>query len=138
MNTDAGMDKLRQLAVKFRDLRALKDEQEAALTELNKQLEDISRVQIPELMAELELKNATFIGVGRVQLAGDIFMHTRDGRKGDAIQWLRDCGYEGMVTETYNASTLKALFRRLLTDGAEIPEDIFSVVPYTRASLVKA
>jgi len=29
------------------------------------------------------------------------------------------------------------LFRRLLVDGADIPEDVFNVQPFMRASIVK-
>jgi len=54
------------------------------------------------------------------------------------MQWLRDCGYEGMITETYNASSLKALLRRMLVEGVDIPDDIFNVAPFVRASIIKA
>jgi len=89
-------------------------------------------------MESLEVKNATFEGVGRVQLASDLYASTREGKKDTAMRWLRDCGYEGMITETYNASSLKALLRRLMVEGAEIPDDIFNVTPFIRASVVKA
>jgi hypothetical protein len=43
-----------------------------------------------------------------------------------------------MITETYNASSLKALFRRMISEGVDIPDDIFNVQPFIRASIVKA
>jgi hypothetical protein len=43
-----------------------------------------------------------------------------------------------MIVETYNASSLKALFRRMIADGAEIPDEVFNVTPFIRASIVKA
>jgi hypothetical protein len=55
-----------------------------------------------------------------------------------AMQWLRDLGYEGMITETYNASTIKSLFRQQIKDGVMPPDDIFNILPFTRASIVKA
>lgn len=93
--------------------------------------------EIPELMAELEIKNISFDGLGRVQLASDLFASTREGQKGLAIQWLRDLGYADMVSETYNASSLKALFRRMIEAGTPIPDDMFNVTPFIRASVVK-
>jgi hypothetical protein len=54
------------------------------------------------------------------------------------MQWLRDCGYGDLITETYNASSIKAIFRKMIVEGAEIPGDTFAVTPFTRASLVKA
>ena len=132
------MNALRAVCV---DMKALQDRKEAIegqLTDINKALEIIRVQTIPSMMETLGLRNATFDGLGRVQLASDLHASTREGQKTAAMQWLRDCGYEGMITETYNASSLKALFRRQLTEGVAIPEDIFNVSPFTRASIVKA
>jgi hypothetical protein len=101
-------------------------------------LDELRLKKIPELMESLGVKTATFAGLGRVQTASDLYASTRKGEKPNAMQWLRDCGYEGMITETYNSSSLKALFRRLIVDGADIPEEIFNVQPFVRASIVKA
>lgn len=132
------MNHLRALCVQMKALQTQKDELEEKLTEINKSLDELRLRQIPSLMESLEVKNATFEGLGRVQLASDLYASTREGKKDDAMRWLRDCGYEGMITETYNASSLKALLRRMLVEGAEIPDTIFNVSPFTRASIVKA
>ena len=104
---------------------------------MNKEIEDLSQRKIPELMENLQLKNATFEGIGRVQLASDLYASTREGQKEAVIQWLTDVGLEGLVTRTYNASSLKAVFRRMLAEGTDIPEEIFNVTPFVRASVVK-
>lgn len=132
------MDDLRVHCARMKELQAQKDDYEAKLSEINKELDVVRTKKIPELMESMELRNVTIEGLGRVQLAADIYASTREGQKDAAMGWLRDCGYEGMITETYNASSLKALFRRLMVDGAEIPEDIFNVTPFVRASIVKA
>lgn len=132
------MEELRGLCVRMRELEASKDGLEEMLKTVNRSLDELRLKKIPELMETLELRNATFAGVGRVQLASDLYASTREGQKEAAMQWLRDCGYEGMITETYNASSLKALFRRQMADGVAPPEDIFSVTPFIRASIVKS
>ncbi len=132
------MNQLRTLCVQMKDLQRRKDELETQLSTVNGDLDNLRLREIPTLMESLEVKNATFEGVGRVQLASDLYASTREGKKDTAMQWLRDCGYEGMITETYNASSLKALLRRLMVEGAEIPDDIFNVTPFIRASVVKA
>ena len=132
------MDTLRALCVQMKTLQDRKEVLEEELTSINISLDDLRLKKIPELMESLEVKNATFAGLGRVQLATDLYASTREGQKGAAMQWLRDCGYEDMITETYNASSLKALFRRQIKEGAEIPETIFNVTPFIRASIVKA
>lgn len=133
-------DGMNHLRVLCEDMKALQDRKQALedqLSEVNKELDFVRTKKIPELMESLQVRTATFQGLGRVQLAADLYASTKEGRKEAAMQWLRDCGYGDMIVETYNASSLKALFRRQLADGVEIPGDIFSVTPFTRASIVK-
>lgn len=132
------MDDLRSQCARMKELQGQKDKLETELSDINKELDVIRTKKIPELMESMELRNVTIEGLGRVQLAADIYASTREGQKEAAMTWLRDCGYDNMITETYNASSVKALFRRLMADGADIPDDIFNVQPFLRASIVKA
>jgi len=132
------MDDLRSQCARMKELQGQKDKLETELSDINKELDVIRTKKIPELMESMELRNVTIEGLGRVQLAADIYASTREGQKEAAMTWLRDCGYDNMITETYNASSIKALFRRLIADGADIPDDIFNVQPFLRASIVKA
>lgn len=131
------MEELRSYCARMRVLQEQKDNLEAELTTVNKELDFIRTKAIPELMESMELRNVTIGGIGRVQLASDIYVSTRDGQKDAAMEWLRDLGYENMIQETYNSSSLKALLRRMLAEGIDIPDDIFNVTPFTRASIVK-
>lgn len=135
---DVNMETLRTLCLemKFFQNQALILKTQTAENKIP--LDDLRKRKIPDLMQSLGVKTATFTGLGRVQTAADLYASTKAGKKEDAMRWLRDCGYEGMIQETYNSSSLKALFRRLLVDGAAPPEDIFSVIPFVRASIVKA
>lgn len=132
------MSTLRELCVKMREVQDKKEALEAQVKEYSAILDELRLKKIPDLMEELEVTTATFEGLGRVQLASDLYASTKEGQKQAAMQWLRDCGLEDLITETYNASTIKAVFRKMLKDGAEIPGDIFNVSPFTRASIVKA
>lgn len=132
------MSTLREMCVAMKTLQNKALDLKAAAAEVKIPLDDLRLRKIPELMQHLEVKTATFQGLGRVQTAPDLYASTKKGKKPDAMQWLRDCGYEGMITETYNASSLKALFRRQLTEGVDIPDEIFNVTPFIRASIVKA
>lgn len=137
------MIELRLLVEQLKQLQDQKAVAEDGLSEINKQIEALAKGKIPELMAAMELRNATFDNVGdlpraRVQLAEDIYASTRSGQKASAMEWLRDLGYEDMIDETYNASSLKALFRRMIKDGQPIDDAIFNVTPFVRASVVKA
>lgn len=131
------MEELRSHCARMRVLQEQKDNLESELAAVNKELDFTRTKAIPELMESMELRNVTIEGIGRVQLTADIYASTRDGKKDAAMEWLRDLGYENMIQETYNSSSLKALLRRMLAEGVDIPDDIFNVTPFTRASIVK-
>jgi hypothetical protein len=137
--TDPTMETLRSLCAQMKELQLQALAIKAKAAEVRMPLDDLRLKKIPELMDSLGVKTATFAGLGRVQTAPDIYASTRAGQKPVAMQWLRDCGYGDMITETYNSSSLKALFRRMIKDqGVMPPEEIFSVTPFVRASIVKA
>lgn len=128
---------LRSLCEQMRTVEKNKADLEEQLKHVNKAYDDLRLRQIPEAMQALGIKNTTFEGLGRVQLANDLYATTRKGKKLKGIQWLRDCGYDGMIQEGYNASSLKALIRRMIEEGTEIPDDIFNITPFIRATIVK-
>lgn len=132
------MQDLRFLCEEMKALQAQRDELAEKKATVEKQLQVLAQGKIPEMMEALGLRNATFEGLGRVQLAEDIFANTVAGKKPEGIQWLRDCGYEDMIQEDFNMSSAKALFRRMIREGVPIPNEIFNITPYTRASIVKA
>lgn len=131
------MATLREMCVRMKELQNQALELKAQSAEVKIPLDDLRLRKIPELMDSLEVKTATFSGLGRVQTAPDLYASTKKGQKPAAMVWLRDQELDGMISETYNASSIKALFRRLLAEGVEIPEEIFNVTPFVRASIVK-
>ncbi len=132
----ADMTTLRELCAEMKVLQARRDAHDEEKKALDILIDDLRLKKIPEMMDALEVKNATFEGIGRVQLATDLYCSTKAGKKDVAMQWLRDCGQGGMISEAYNASSMKAYVRRLIEDGVEIP-DCMSVTPFIRASIVK-
>jgi len=133
----ADLNALRDLCLRMQSLQDQRDALDDKSKELGTAIDELRLKLIPELMDQLEVKNATFEGVGRVQLAADLYCSTKAGQKYRAMEWLRDMEMDGMITETYNASSMKALIRRLMVDGVEIPE-FMNVTPFIRASIVKA
>ena len=131
------LNTLRELCAKMQSFQTEKDTLEESLKTCKASLDDSRLKQIPEMMDKIEVKNATFPGIGRVQLAGDLYCSTKVGKKDEAMQWLRDLEMDGMISETYNASSMKALVRRLIEQGVDIPECL-NVTPFIRASIVKA
>jgi hypothetical protein len=128
---------LRRLCEEMRNMQIKLADLKAQTTEVRIPFDIIRTKTIPETMEALEVKTATFTGLGRVQLAADLRCSTKKGEKFAAMEWLRDCGYQDMITEGYNASSMKALVRQMIVDGTE-PPSFLNVLPFTRASIVKA
>lgn len=119
------------------ELEQEKERYAAIVADLNREYDEIRRKTIPDLMNERGIRNMTFEGLGRVQLAADCFASIVAENKERAWQFLRDCGDDGMITQTVNGSTFKAWARRKLEAGVELPPDLFKVEPFLRASIVK-
>lgn len=132
----SSMTELAVMSGQLKELQRQKSEKEIDLTALNMMIDKLRLIEIPKLMETLGLRNATFEGIGRVQLAADLYCSTKPGQKDTAMVWLRDCGYADMISETYNATTMKALIRGFIAEGTEIPE-FLNVTPFVRASVVK-
>jgi hypothetical protein len=121
-------------AKRMREVQGIKEELDEQVKACNKELDELRLKAIPEAMAELDIRTLTIEGVGRVQLALDCYATIKDKELG--YQWLLDNGFDGLVQPYIQPSTFKAAVKEALKDGQEFPEEIFSINPFTRASIV--
>lgn len=128
---------LTMLAKRMRQLDELHDALDIVRKALNSEYDIIKLKQLPDLMNEMELRTFTVEGAGRVQLGGDVYASIAADNKEKAYEWLRENNYGSLISETVNASTLKAWCKEGTEQGREMPEELFKITPYTRASLVK-
>lgn len=112
---------------------ALKEQEKA----VNAEYDELRLRLIPELMSEMNIRTVTYEGIGRIQLAADVYATIPTDHKQAAYNWLADNGFGDLVQPTVNASTLKAWCKEQLKGGTDLPEDLFRVTPFTRASIVK-
>lgn len=125
---------LHAMAVEMRSLQADKEALETELKAINIKLDDIRLRQIPEAMAEMDIRTVTFEGIGRVQLAMDVYATMIE--KEAAYAWLADNGYDGLIQPYVQPSTFKAAVKEAIKNGQEFPEELFKITPFTRASIV--
>lgn len=130
------MENIIAMARRMRVLQAEKDALDDTYKAINIELDQIRLKDIPEAMAEAEIRTLTIEGIGRVQLALDCHATIKDKPAG--YEWLREHGYDGLITEYVQPSTFKAAVKDALKQGQEFPEELFSINPFTRASIVKA
>lgn len=127
-------ERLIEMAQQMRLLQNSKERLEADLKEVNKALDQLRLKDIPEFMAENDIRTVTFDGIGRVQLAMDVYATMIDKEK--CYQWLAENGYEGLIVPYVQPSTFKATVKDALKEGQEFPEELFNITPFTRASIV--
>lgn len=127
---------IHKLAAEMRQLQDVKDAQMEALSETNKRLDEIRLKLIPDAMADADIRTITFDGLGRVQLAMDLYASIKDKEAGYA--WLQEHGYDGLIVPYVQPGTMKSAFKKALQQGQEFPEELFTVTPFMRASIVKA
>lgn len=138
MNAPAAThDTLKVHVERMKQLQDFVAEQEEIVKKVKAEIDLLRLRKIPDEMERLQLRSTTFEGLGRVQLASDLYCSVKAGCKDQVEQWLRDQGLDEMIVPTVNSSSLKALVRRQIEDGIETPE-FLNVTPFTRASIVKA
>ena len=130
------MNDIVKLATRMKELQTEKEAMDERWKFLTETIDDLRLKQIPEAMAEQDIRSMTIEGVGRVQLALDVYASIKD--KAAGYEWLREHGYDGLLTEYVQPSTFKAAVKDALKKGQKFPEELFNITPFTRASIVKA
>lgn len=107
--------------------------------QLHKALEDVSRITIPEFMAEEGVKSTSLEDIGyRFTVSQKVSASIAPDKKDAAYAWLRETGNAVIITETVNASTLSSFVRKRVQDeGLEVPEDLFKVSTMAFTSATK-
>lgn len=108
-------------------------------TELEKEKKFLAESLIPEMMDDDGITNITLEDIGRVTLTSDVYARIPAEKKDEAYQWFRDHKLGDLIVETVNAGTLKATVKKRIKDPTldQLPEDLFSVTPFSRASITK-
>lgn len=106
-------------------------------TAVQKEYDTLRMGIIPDLMDKENVGSVTYDHIGKVIVTSDLRVsipaHVRDS----AYKWLRENGHGGLVKETVNASSLKAMAKDIMLEGSALPDDLFKVSPYSRASITK-
>ena len=124
----------------IKELATLKEERERLVEESKAKyvrIEEISRIDLPELMNDEGVSTITVDEIGRVSLRGELFASIIEANKNEAFEWLRSTGKESLITETVNASTFKAAAKQWLISGEPIPECMV-ITPFTSAILTRS
>ena len=138
-------DAAQSLAGDVRQLADLMLATEAVLEDLSERktrvqaLYDKVRLNLlPEAMqANGDIRSVNFEDIGRVTLTADMYVSAPGEAKVELYGWLVANGFSDLITETVNASTLKAWVSKRVKSGETIPEMV-KITPFQRASITRA
>src|SRR5690606_9653360 len=98
----------------LREFKATKDFKEACdllAKEAGRVYDYLRLAAVPNRFEEEGISNMKVEGVGRVQLAGDLYAGIVRGREEEAFEWLDDNGRGDLVKKTVNSSSIKAVLK---------------------------
>lgn len=126
-----------ELAEHFKLLKDKIATHKKALSGLEYQYDILTKEIIPDRMAADGFRTLSLAEGGRIELRAQAYCSTKAGMKGNLFQWLHENGFEELVTEVVNPSTLKAFIKEQTEAGNPVPsEEIINYQPYTRATVV--
>jgi len=100
---------------------------------------DMLRLQlIPAAMETAGIENVRIEDLGRLGLAGDMYVSVKAGCNDKFLAWLNKHKLGDLAKPTVNSSTLKAFVKARKLAGKPLPDDLLNITPYTRASITKA
>lgn len=142
VSVDGAWDNLKELTTlelihRFNELRLHKEGLEADLKEVNGEYDFIRLALIPERFEDEAIGKMTVKGIGTVSISHDMHVSLRADRKGEALQYLKDIGKGSIVQESVNSSTLRAVVKQMVKDGEVVPDELFNIHPFARASITK-
>jgi hypothetical protein len=131
------MTDLKALAIKYIELRDKLEKAKAETTLIQKEFDILRQGTIPEAMDAMGLSSVNIPGVGRMTLTADMFTGILPDQQLAAHKWLIDNGHEDIIREYVHPSTLKAFLKEQFQSGVTLPDEIFRITPYQRATVTK-
>ena len=133
-------EKMFELAEKLKALRDQKTETEAALKEINAQIDETD-YRLSELMAETKTQNFTRSGT-MFCLTTKTRASAVAGSKEELYSALRDQGYGDLVYETVNANSLSSFVKERIEENEDTLPDwltgLVNVFEKTTVGVLKA
>ena len=137
MDEGANM-KLAEIAAEYKAIKEALEEAGEVKTILQKISDSYSKHILPARMEEEGIETVRIEGVGRLQTKSDIYCSCPAPNREALQDWLVDHGHGSLISQSVNASTLKAFIKEQMKEGNPVPDDLLNIEPYNMAVIVKA
>jgi hypothetical protein len=131
-----GMD-IVPLVREMKELKIKLEEADKVKKELQKEFDFLRLNKIPDVCDEMGIERLSVEGVGRLSLTSDFRVSIIGANKEKAYEWLVDNRHGDLITNTVNSSSLKAMVKDATAKGEELPDELFKIYSFTRASITK-
>lgn len=95
----------------------------------------IRKTALPELMQKQNIESLIIPNLGKLDLIDDLYASIKIDEQKNAYEWLDDNGHGGIIKQTVNAQTLKALLKSKIKLDEDIPEDFFKITKYKHVKI---
>jgi hypothetical protein len=113
------------------------EDAKAYASAIQKDYDILRKTVLPAKMEDAGLDSMVVTGVGRINVRPEMYTSVIKGQNEEAHHWLRENGYDAIVKETVNSSSLKAILKECMKEGTIIPDNVFKVTPYEMATITK-
>lgn len=128
---------LEQLATRMKRTAELLKDAKADSAQLQKEWDALRKQYIPDKMDEMGIESVRISGVGTVSQRTDAYCTTPAANREALMDWLEAHDHADLISETVNASTLKAFMKEQMMEGNDVPDDIVNFTPYTYVAITK-
>lgn len=129
--------KLAEIAAEYKAIKEALEEAGEVKTILQKISDSYSKHILPARMEEEGIETVRIEGIGRLQTKSDIYCNCPAPNREALQDWLVDHGHGSLISQSVNASTLKAFIKEQMKEGNPVPDDLLNIEPYSMAVIVK-
>jgi hypothetical protein len=129
---------IKSLAEKMVIVRTKLEASKSATAELQKEFDDIRKIQLPEAMEAAGMESTRLPNIGTISMRTDAYASIRGGQQDEAYEWMKNNGFGDLIKDFVHSSTLKAFLKEQFREGEQLPEDIFTFSPYSYAAITKS
>lgn len=123
-----------QLATAMKGIQQELEASKEITTSLQKRYDYIRKNLLPEKMENEGIASVKIVGVGRISLRPEAYTQTMDAK--ELLRWMIANGFEDLIKETINPSTLKAFAKEQVKKGEPLPpEEVFKFTPFMMATI---
>lgn len=129
-----------EIARAFVAMRWMKDQIEALAKAFNEYFEPWKHEHFPAMLEAAGLSHVPLAEGYRVGVSNRFLAAIQEGKKAEALEWLRKNELSDLIQETVNAGTLSSAFQKMIEEhNIDPPEEIFHchVQPNTSVTATK-